>query len=59
MYGYVELMSSLLWLLAAFLGIGAIYLVVRVVSVAYFRTKLEHLRSVLRELNGGRHNGEG
>lgn len=34
------------------------YVFTRVVSFAYFRTKLEHLRSVLRELNGGRRNGE-
>ena len=41
-------------------GLGAIilaYAIVRSASFAYFRTKLEYLRSVLKQLDGGR-NGE-
>lgn len=34
------------------------YAVVRVASFAHFRTRLEYLRSVLREIHGGRRNGE-
>ena len=34
------------------------YAVVRVASFAHFRTRLEYLRGVLKELHGGRRNGE-
>lgn len=43
------------------IGLGLIvlaYAIVRSASFAYFRTKLEYLRSVLKQLDGG-HNGEG
>lgn len=38
------------WLLMAVLAIAFAYVLVRAASFAFFRTRLEHFRSVLREL---------
>lgn len=38
------------WFAAA---VVAVYILVRVGSFAYFRTKLEHFRQTMRELNKG------
>ena len=46
--------NSLGYIVGGFLIIIFAYAVVRVGSFAYFRTKLEYLRSVLKALNGGR-----
>lgn len=43
-------MNELSWLAAGILCIMFAYVLVRTASFAYFRTRLEYLRSVLREL---------
>jgi hypothetical protein len=43
--------------LAALVIVGA-YVLLRAASVAYFRTKLEHFRSVMKELRGEHHGEE-
>ncbi len=45
--------NSLGYLIAGVLFILFAYTVVRAGSFAYFRTKLEYLRSVLKEINKG------
>ena len=50
--------TSLSWLAGAALLVILAYAVSRAASFAHFRTKLEYLRSVLREINrGGGPNG--
>lgn len=46
------------YLLLFFVGVAVVYVVVRVGSYAYFRTKLTYMRSIERE-TGDRRNGEG
>ena len=51
--------TSLSWLAGAMLLVILAYAVSRAASFAHFRTKLEYLRSVLREINrGGGPNGQ-
>ena len=38
------------WVVWFLLGVLAVYVIVRVGSFAFFRTKLEHFRSMLREI---------
>lgn len=38
------------WLVWFVLAVAAVYVLVRVGSFAYFRTKLDHFRRVLREI---------
>jgi hypothetical protein len=45
--------TSLSWLAGAVLLVILAYAVTRAASFAHFRTKLEYLRSVLREINRG------
>ena len=50
--------TSMSWLAGAVLLVIFAYVISRVVSFAHFRTKLEYLRNVLKELNrGGGPNG--
>lgn len=50
---------AVVWLLAtAPILIAVAYLIVRAASLAHFRTKLEYLRSMLKELGKGEHNGQ-
>lgn len=51
--GPPEFLVLLFW---AIVLVAFAYVLVRVASHAYFRTKLEHLRSVLRELRKGDNN---
>lgn len=51
-------MEALKWIAGAALLVVFAYIFTRVVSYAFFRTRLEHLRSTLKELNGGHKNGE-
>ena len=44
--------ATFVYLMSAFLLVGFIYVAVRAASFAHFRTKLEYLRSVLKELRG-------
>lgn len=48
-------MNALSWLAGAILVIMFAYVFVRSVSFAYFRTRLEYLRSALRELRKDDH----
>lgn len=48
---------------ARLVGMGAaivllVYVCVRAASVAHFRTRLEHLRNVLKEMNKGEDHGK-
>lgn len=51
-------MEVLSYLAGAILLVILAYVLVRVASYAFFRTRLEYMRSVLRELNGGHKNGK-
>lgn len=51
------LWDALSYVAGALLLLLLVYGVVRVGSFAYFRTKLAHMRSVLKELNGGDRDG--
>ena len=46
------------YLIAGLALVVLAYVIVRAASFAHFRTKLEYLRSVLKELHGGRQNGQ-
>ena len=48
--------ATFVYLMSAALLIGFIYVAVRAASFAHFRTKLEYLRSVLKELRRGSNN---
>ena len=49
--------NSVTYLAIAGLLVFFAYVIVRTASFAYFRTKLEYLRSVLKELHGGERDG--
>ena len=58
MFSSATLGTSLSWLAGAVLLVILAYAVTRAASFAHFRTKLEYLRNVLREINrGGGPNG--
>lgn len=53
---FTDWLWGVVWIVAAFpVLIVMAYVIVRVAAFAHFRTKLEYLRSALKELGKGEH----
>jgi hypothetical protein len=56
-FNYVAPVDALTWLVGALLIVIFAYAVVRSMSFAYFRSRLEHLRAVMKEMRKGETDG--
>lgn len=51
------MLDSLLYVAAVFVALFFIYVIGRLLSAAYFRSKLEYMRAMLTDSKGGKKDG--